>query len=274
MSALGSHSTVREELVGELTGLSTRALLELEGLHRKPHAVVYLSGSLVEGFGNTSSDVDIFVVDDSEPVGDLVVRKDVCTIAIHLLEHRRADFEYWRPAVVESIRQKLAAIQPGEEFVAEKLAPIEELFVHRLLIGKPLAAEEAFAELRDSFDAERFRSYLVQQAIHRADGALDDLGGMLEDDDLLTPLLRARDLVSFALDAYAHDRGNTNTLPKWRAKIVARLPDDERSRAVARDYWRLQFPTDRALRHDPRAAHEYVRECIAFANRVTAWIQP
>jgi predicted nucleotidyltransferase len=265
---------VADDLVAQLTGTSSRVLLQLERLDPAAGTVVYLSGSLVEGFGNASSDVDVFVVSDRGPAGPLVVRKATCTISIHLLGHRRADFEYWRPSVVDRIRKKLASIEPGEEFVAEKLHLIEELFVHRLLIGKPLATEEAFVELRDSFDAERFRSYLVQQAIHRADGALDDLGGMLEDDDLLTTLLRARDLVSFALDAYAHDRGNTNTLPKWRAKIVAGLPDDERSRAVAHDYRRLQFPTERALRHDPYAVHEYVRECIAFSNRVTAWIQP
>lgn len=258
-----------------LKSLETDAasLLQLEDLSPESPAAIYLSGSLVEGFGNQCSDVDIFVVGALKPSGQTVIKKSKFSIAIHFLGKRRVDFEYWPEDVMRELADKLAHIDVRKDFVAEKLDPVEELFIHRLKIGIPLARPERLQELRSHFNFELFTRYLAQQSIHRIDGALEDLYGMIDDLDTDVALMRARDLVGLACDAYCHRLGNTNPLPKWRPKVLAALAGRERVDEVAAMFWRLQFPEGNLLRRDMPAARAYLMECISFANQIVDWLQ-
>jgi hypothetical protein len=247
-------------------------LLALEGIDPDGPSVVYLSGSVVEGLANSASDIDLFVVaDGAEPRAPAVFRKSRFSVAIHFVGARRIDFEYWPPKEVLAIARRLAAVQPGKEFVAEALDPTDEVFIHRVGIGVPLVNAEGFRKLQAEFDFERFRRYLVQQAVHRLDGALEDLTGMLDDGDLEVALLRARDVVGLAADAFLHDRGFTNTLPKWRARLLAAAGAE--AAGVRERFWALQFPAGGVLANEG-SRRRYVHCCIEFANRVTDDLQP
>lgn len=253
---------------------TTRAqILEMESLGAAFAGAVYVSGSLVEGFGNPGSDIDIFVVGDHGSAAELVVHKAHFSIAIHFLGKRRVDFESWGEAFVADLARRLSEVRLGREFVAEKLDLIEELFIHRIRIGLPLTNTERFVALRQRFDFDRFRGYLVQQSIHRIDGALEDLLGMLEADDRDTAILRARDLVSLTCDAFCHHAGNTNPLPKWRLRILRALPPSAEAENVAAAFWELSFPNARALRNDPQLVRAYAQRCMAFSHEVVDRIQ-
>ena len=209
---------------------------------------------------------------DGEPATEAVLRKDDYSIAIHYGPSRRIDFEYWSEETVRAIAGALAGARVGEEFVADRLAPVQELFVHRLLVGRPLCGSDAWNALRERFDAGHFRGYLTQQEIHRVDGAMEDVAGMVDSGDLRSALLRARDVVGHATAAYAHACGNTNPLVKWRARIVERLPERELTGYVRDSYTRLTFgacgpPDDRA------AAMAFVEDCARYSHRVVGWIQ-
>lgn len=253
-------------------GIDLEAVLASEDLGADTGAAVYLSGSLVEGLGNSSSDVDIFVVGDLVPNGPHVITKDKFCISIHFSGARRIDFEYWAAGHIKDMAVKLEAIRLGEDFVAEKLAPIEELFIHRILIGLPILGADRFFSLAQLFDRDRFRQYLVQQSIHRIDGAMEDVVGTIDDGDWLSAVTRSRDLVNFAADAFCHSKGNTNPLPKWRARILERLPGNE-ARMLEKQYWELQFPELGSAPFRAEVAEVYARRCLDFAEQITWSIQ-
>lgn len=254
--------------------LDAEVLLGHEGLDAVPgDCTVYLSGSLVEGLGNCGSDVDLFVIGNREPAGPLVIRKDGFAISIHFAGRRRIDFEYWPRHAVDQIADKLARVRLGEDFVAEKLAPVEELFVHRLFIGLPLRDAPDLLALQALFDLKRFSGYLTQQAIHRIDGAQEDLRGMLEERQWDVAVFRARDLLELSADAWSFHRGRTNPLPKWRPRLLERLGDDPQAQQVRRTLWELEFPFAAFGCPESRAVEAHVRRCMAFSEQVVQWVQ-
>jgi predicted nucleotidyltransferase len=128
-------------------GMSAGQLLALEELE-ETSSMVYVSGSLVEGLGNPMSDVDVYVLGDATPSGQVVIRKAAFQISVQFAGQRRVDFEYWSIAAVDRIISRLDEISIGSDFVAEKLEPIEELLIHRLLLGVPLNHQGRFLAAR------------------------------------------------------------------------------------------------------------------------------
>ena len=254
-----------------VTGRSVDCILALEDLGSTEDAV-YWSGSLVEGLGNIGSDVDIYVVGRGVPKAPALMHKKNFSIAIHFVGRRRIDFEYWPWQEALGLAETLDGIAVGQEFVADSLSPVEELFVHRLSIGVPLLSNPAWTELRSRFDFVRFRGYLTQQAIHRIDGAVEDVVGMLDDADLECAVYRARDLVGLAFDAFANHEGVPSLLPKWRPKLVDRLPPSALSSLVGREFRALSLPGP-GVAGDRKDTERYVMRCMSLAETVTAWIQ-
>lgn len=251
-------------------------ILALENLKKDDDNVIYLSGSLVEGLGNSGSDIDIFVVGSANPSGEFIINKRYFSISVHYLGSRRVDFEYWPRSVVKDIAYRLNQIEVGSEFVAEKLSQPEELFIHRLFVGLPLKHPDFHDRLKRQFDLDRFRAYLIQQSIHRIDGALEDLVGMLDDGKLDDGLLRAVDLVGLSLDTLGYSQGNTNTLPKWRGAIAKRLTSPVYGKEVvvlAEQFWQLIFPDSSKHLQTAANATAYIRSCIDYSERVVACIQ-
>jgi predicted nucleotidyltransferase len=260
-----------ESLKTDIGGVAVEDLLELGRIHELQQPVVYASGSLVEGFGNSLSDIDIFVISDRVVEGEIVTHKRDFTINIVFYQHRRIDYEFYKPEFPESLAARLHEIRVGEEFVAEKLSAHEELFIHRLKIGVPLLNEPDFLRLRNQFDFELFRRYLVQQSIHMIDGAIEDITGYAEDNDWDSALLRCSNLVGLATDAFCYHNGCTNTLPKWRHKKLKLLKDSKAANYTFEQFWSLSYPSIDL--HSTGDKEKHVLACLQFANHVVESIQ-
>jgi Nucleotidyltransferase domain len=251
-------------------------LLALEGLPRNATDSVYASGSVVEGFGNSRSDIDIFVVGDGRPCDSgVLIEKEQFTISIHFLGKRRVDFEYWPVEQIHVIAARLNCIHVGDDFVADKLAPVEKLFIHRLKVAIPLCNPIQLSNLKSRFDWQRFQGYLVQEATHRIDGAIEDVWGMMETGRLLDATLRARDIAGFAADAGRFAQGETNPLEKWRAAALTRL-SQRRGAAMAElmnTFVSLEFPSPPPVLFSGHEVEKYVRRCIEFADAVVRDVQ-
>jgi hypothetical protein len=257
-------------------GVEITDLLALEGLPRNTTDSVYASGSVVEGFGNSRSDIDIFVVGDGRPRDSgVVIEKEQFAISIHFLGKRRVDFEYWPVQQMHAIAARLNGIHVGEDFVADKLAPVEKLLIHRLKVAIPLCNPAQLSNLQSQIDWPRFQAYLVQEATHRIDGAIEDVWGMMETGRLLDATLRARDIAGFAADAGRFAQGETNPLEKWRAAALTRL--SQRRGAAMTDlmntFVALEFPNPPPVLCSADEVENYVRRCIEFADAVVRDIQ-
>jgi hypothetical protein len=269
MHAMTTDSTLLERLQ-----IDAQELLALEGLSDQTDAAVFLGGSLVEGLGNRSSDVDVFVVGNAEPRGENVHHAAGGLCSVHMLGNRRVDFEYWSEAVVSRIARKLASLTlhdegPDNVALERRLDEIEICLLHRIRVGVPLLNEPRLTALRARFDYARLARFLVEVKLREIDDALEDLYGMLDDGDVDVGILRARDLLNVVCEAYCHHRGNTNVRRKWRSKILASLARDPEASEVAEQFWSLQLEAGQPLRSDREAWRKHLESCMRFANQVT-----
>jgi hypothetical protein len=265
-----------DERVRELTGISAEALLALEGYPDGSDAVLFLSGSIVAGHANPWSDIDLFAVTDRPPTADQQGHATTNAVATHIIEDRRVDWEFWRPATVEWIAKRLAAHKfgSGESIAGASFIQIELIFMHRLRIGIPLVNEDGFRELQSQFDWGLLAAFQTEEAIRHLDAELEDLIGMRKGNDRDTGLWVARQVLDVSVEAYIHSRGVTDPVKKWMIKYLAALDDEPRHRQMREDYWRLMYPGDEAsLRDGSDAWQRYAEEVIEFSNRVAAWAQ-
>jgi hypothetical protein len=262
--------------IRDLTGFGTDELLALEGFDAATDdAVVYLSGSLVSGHANPWSDIDLFAVTDRAPLGN-TMRADTNLVIPHFVADRRADYEFWTPAKVAEMADRLARYElgTGVSIPGASFMQIEKIFIHRVRVGVPLCNEDGFAELQAQFDWERFAAFLTEEAMRHLDSELEDLVGMRKGGDRDSALWVARQTVDVTIETYLHSLGNTDPVHKWQVRYLADLDESPRHQTLRDDYWRLAMP-DRAseLRAGGDGWHAFVEEVIAFANRVAAWVQ-
>jgi hypothetical protein len=258
-----------------IAGIPFERLLALQHFADSSASAVYVSGSLVTPFANPWSDVDVYAISDRGPIG-IPIAEPTDVVAQHFLENRRVDYEFWRPADVVALADRLGNLRLGvaSHPVHGLFTYNEECFIHRLRVGVPMLGHERFEEFRQAFDFETFSRYQSQEAIRESDGFYEDVCGMLEANDLDAAVLNARTLMTLATDAYLHDRGNTDPNRKWRARYLQLFengsPYDTQLR---RDYWQLEFPGDVGPAADEDHRRRYVGACISFSRRVISTVQ-
>jgi hypothetical protein len=230
----------------------------MESLEDTPRYSVHVAGSLVEGLGNRNSDVDVFVIGEAAPSGESVGQIEGCTTSMHYVDTRRVDYQYWTDAQVDEVVRRL----DGDA----DLAIGELVFLHRLRTGVAIAGAARLDALRARVPFDRLASCQREVARIDVDNALEDLYGMIDDGDHELALLRSRDLLDAALDAFRFTLGDTNPRGKWRIKIVAGLADQAPELDLVERYWAL-LP---ARRDD---AVPQLKACIAFANEVIEWLE-
>jgi hypothetical protein len=262
---------------GEIAGLGSDRILALEGFPDGTSTPVYVSGSIVMPFANAWSDIDVYVISDRNPMGELALDEGTNAVVQHFLDRRRVDFEFWRPATVAGLAERLATIRLGEgQHVLRGVFSYNETrFVHRLRIGVALQQADELDAWRARFDFGLFGRYLAQEAIRESDGWYEDVCGMLEADDLDCAVLAARTLAGLATDAYLHHLGNTDPNVKWRPRYLQLFDDgSELHRVVVAAYWRLELPHDVGPEGDPANRRRYAEDCIGLSRRITAHVQP
>lgn len=186
----------------------------------------WLSGSLVEGLGNKSSDVDIFVLVEELSSSVPATRRDVDHFTLAFVsDGLRYDVEFWPKARVLALAHKLSTLQLDDpEFNSNHyLSYWESEFIHRLATGVALDNPAEFETARSWFDLKLFSGYLFENCLRRFDDAFDDSVGMLADNQLGLAALRSREVIELAIDALLYASGITNDKTKFRAVKLRRL---------------------------------------------------
>lgn len=216
----------------------------------------FLTGSLVEGFGNALSDLDILVV---------VPDNYHYVISTSQKAKQRVDLEIREHSEVDSALHHLGQMDvSGKGFPG--IMKEEELdLLHRLRIGIPLHNPEKAQIIQESINVEKFCTYLVIyfQAYFRR--MLEDAMGALESQDFETAFFCARSTFEYAIDAYLAFHGETNIRSKWRAKKLS-VHDS----SLFEKYW--EFETLH-VPHSPEAIIGYVKEVVRFSNDLLLRIQ-
>jgi predicted nucleotidyltransferase len=236
------------------------------------NAAIYLSGSLVEAFGNSTSDLDVFVVSDhNDADAERCIKKDLMSIDMIFGRQRRIDVEYWTLAPVLKFITPLTQLDIPVDFVAERIDERQELFIHRLLCSMPMFDTAAYRELLGTIAQPTFRRYMIKRTIHKIDGAALDLKGMLAKGDRIDALLRIFDIIDLSVDAYRFARGMTNPMPKWRVRSLEALrkshpAESERAGAVLAYFLKHRVQRSGVSEVDDAAVTAYARDVLYWSD--------
>ena len=222
---------------------------------------VYLSGSLLAGWGHRASDVDVYVVSRTAAdvpdawAGPRNLSVDPPRVPIYLLTVGRLlwDVEYWTE---DQARQLLGLFDPDREPQPRFTEPDVDT-LYRLHIGRPLLGADWLAEQRDELARSTFRARLVARSVDSADNLLEDALGMLASGDVPSATLAVREAFGAVVDALLAQAGEFSPKVKWRARKLAATPRGARRWD---DYWRSE--TLEGYHEDPEAwVARLVRRC-------------
>lgn len=232
-------------------------------------------GSIVEGLGNSKSDIDLLLItarDRSElPAHDelgLVISR--CLIDLRIL--RTA----WIDEIVGRLR---GCVQSRWEITHPvKFTPDERSLLHRLLHGRVLnSLGQAPIEERLPARAELARLKL-QVARQMGRTIQVDMSGYWESGDYRSLVFAAQELLGHAVDALTAGHGLTNPTAKWRHRLLDRIPASWAHALVLRptpltaseQYWHLHRAPASS---DERSALEHVFRIATFTRAVFAWAE-
>jgi predicted nucleotidyltransferase len=235
--------------------LDADLILALEELPRGAE-LIFLAGSLVEGLGNPWSDIDCYVIGNTEPIGPHVLQMAQFKVSTHFVERERVDFEFWTRAEVVRICKKLELFDPNDWRDSDLLSQAQQAFVHRLHNALVLYGD--LAAVGEIVNLEKLSLMQKCAALSRLDGAFEDVCGMLEGDDLISALALSRHLLDLSMDVYLHALGRTNPSGKWRLRMLGAYPLDEK---LKQRWLSLYFPSS-TLVHDDSAARNFVIDVL------------
>jgi hypothetical protein len=217
---------------------------------RYPDAItVFLSGSLLEGFGNPSSDLDVFVVHSDRsydlPKEGQSIHLGGALVNVDYSDCIRVDTEHWVKQDIIDVASALSNPMKSELEVFNGPPMHSFELAHSIRMGHPISGADAFRRLFNMFDWDSVCSRLCKSFLATYDDAADDAAGAIEACDAGTALVTSRVAVGAAVDAYLAARGMTNSKPKWRFAKINMLPERE----VLADYLsqELEHSADRAV---------------------------
>jgi hypothetical protein len=192
--------------------------------------IAFISGSLVEGFGNETSDLDVFVLSDTA-IGSiaapaLAADLGAFTVDIDFACDIRTDTEIWTVDAVADIAAQIDGCDPMDWRATMRLDKAGLELAHRVRVGEPLIAADRFARLGALFDWRRLGAVLAQRFLQDYSESTEDAVGAVKAGDAGAGLLNSRLALGAAADALCAVRGATNGKAKWRLhRLAATSPE-------------------------------------------------
>ncbi|MER5468227.1 hypothetical protein [Streptomyces sp. NPDC002685] len=212
---------------------------------------VTLEGSIAEGFGNPSSDIDFLLVGRSDD--DLPTMPSVLFV-----DGRRVEI---RTRSVRQLADQLRAVETG----AVRPGRLSEDLLNRcqrVLHSHPLRGHALVEEVKARLPVERFRRIAADWWAHRARQSLRHAMALLclgESDEAVD---WTRSGLVQSVKSWAAGLGETYFEPKWLSMQL-----DRTGRTDIRDrYWELETAVPRP--GDADAAHAHLTACLAFTEEL------
>ncbi|WP_191559508.1 nucleotidyltransferase domain-containing protein [Metabacillus idriensis] len=225
--------------------------------------IVYISGSIVEGYSNQGSDLDVYVIasepyeliDKSIPCKKLSYGKEYTflghQILISALVIEREEFD----RLINHVEEKIISNQ-----LIELNNKIVE-FYHRVSKGIPLKNDSCFYEIKDRLITESFSKGLSLQRLVYSENRHDDAAGALKSGDEYTAYLSAKISLEKSIDGLLCAEGETNPSDKW---LFRRLF----SKYELEEDWVTEFVDCYMGNKDYSNIKDRVIEMLRLANRI------
>jgi hypothetical protein len=184
----------------------------------------FVAGSLVEGFGNCLSDVDVFVI---APEGNILVAnghssESGCRFTSVETDAARFDIEVWPAQKVASLLDRLSSYDARSTKLLLAFLPFEQQFLHHLGEGVPLAGPSSpIVALQSQLDKGRLALGLRHMALDQFDSFVEDAIGAYRSGDDLSAAQARRLACDAVADAYLSAGGCTyGKKSKWRDRFL------------------------------------------------------
>jgi predicted nucleotidyltransferase len=244
---------------------------ELRDLRLLPDAyrAVYVAGSVVRGWGNDRSDLDLYVICDVLPSGfagsgasAVALEPNTVPNRAKYVGDRRWEIEYWLDHQVDQMLQKISWQEFDRNQSAGDLLTLPELmFLERLRHAVAVAGDDWLTAHREMLDRSAVRSILVTRYLGRADSYIEDVVGQLAAGDVYSAVLSARAGFGFAIDALLANYGEYNQRPKWRARCLRGVDQD----VISFDrYWTI----DTMRQYDPDNPSIWINEVVSVCREI------
>ncbi|QHW35911.1 hypothetical protein GZH82_00185 [Staphylococcus ursi] len=200
---------------------------DIEFLNNENVSTVFISGSLLEGFGNENSDIDIFVIlKNSHFLKEFInrVKKNELiniierrnkTIITATYEERNFDIEILESGYITEYIQQVNVLNA---YAADERYDL----LHRMKYGKVIYNEENFYKIFESINQNKFRRIHTQTLNTYYAVKMHDIHGAFKEKEFVTGYFMGIDLLNLCIDAYLSIRGETNPSSKWRLKKINR----------------------------------------------------
>lgn len=207
--------------------------------------VAFMAGSLVDGFGNTRSDLDLYLIasDEAMAAGRFADwLSDVPEEGLHpgvridtgwSFDGTRIDVETWTPQAVRSVAVALNG--EARESRGISFSEIELELAHSVRSGWPIPRfEAALDRLSAEFDWNRLAWIVRSRALVQYHAFFEDAVGAIEVGDHVLALYTSREALAGASHALAASLGSTHPKRRWRLHLLRALGEEDTAEAIVR----------------------------------------
>jgi predicted nucleotidyltransferase len=180
--------------------------------------IVFLSGSLFQGYGNARSDIDVFIIsaENREYFQQMlqVAGEDI-------------DYEIWNYDIVKDIIKRINSIDfEDPDFRVLSIKDDEKELVFRILVGEAIQNEHIFKRIQESINQDQLKLLTKRFYINLYDNLFEDAFGAMESEDFTTAYFRSLELLQCAMKVYLADYGELGNRLKWLPRAINRWLGD------------------------------------------------
>ena len=236
------------------------------------YEAIFVSGSVIEGWGHANSDLDVYVITDHPVVGERVTFEyvrldptDLPSLSVYP-SGRRIDVEYWRPSQIDQLLAKVAELpQLGAQSAGSDLEWLEIAILDRISVGRALENEPWLEEVKKRVRESAIRAILTSHKFNLADSLFNDASGLLSSGDLESAVLAARRGFDLTIDGLLAACGELAPSHKWRARKMRRAQPAELG---WEEFWRIAVMADLAALGERRWVTMVVTRCQTLIGSV------
>jgi predicted nucleotidyltransferase len=232
------------------------------------NSIVYLAGSLMEGFGNSTSDIDIYVIcdeiptieiEDDIPQSLLLTEQNLVRNVIH--EGIRLDFEYWTWSEFNRAILKLNSLNFKTNEYIERISEDEFDLLHRLKFGKPIVNSERFEQVYNGIEFDNLGHYRVAVQNENYQGLLEDLQGAFLSKDYGSAFFLSRLFLDRTMTSFLAANGETNPNSKWLYRKALRYQERTGDFQLLENYLQLQSQP-----YNEDTINELIKKIISYGQ--------
>lgn len=234
-------------------------------------SLIYLTGSIMEGFGNKTSDIDGFIIFSpnlyKRSRNNFLQEQEISVkqgkVFIKSFNIQNIDYDF----IFLSWEQFIKAIDDFNKFDISRRDHALSIdrytldLLHRLKFAKSLINREQFEKIREKVQFEHLNAYMSIRGLGEYKDILEDLRGAFLSKDFGTAFFNARRLLDVSLTCFLATEGETNPSSKWLYRKLERYVNTNDDKDLYEKYMRLMNTA-----YSENTVEMHIQECLDFSD--------